>query len=149
MVARWTNQDKDITRNGVLYDSKKLRIVIPRWNIETTDLPPEATGVIIEGIAIQRIIKEYRTLATEKIDGKLHVIETTEWTFAEQDSPKRVLSRCCPFEYRAPLCGYDGPGYTVDGVPTTKEGENDICPRTVDACSLRFGNRLPFGGTAF
>ena len=149
VVARWTNQCEDIARGGVSYNSKKFRIILPRWSIETTELPPDASGLIVEGISSKRRIKEYRGVSTEKIDGKLHLIETTDWTFPEQDSPKRVLTKCCPFVYRGSLCGYDGPGYTVDGEDTTKEGENDICPRTVDACNLRFGNRLPFGGISF
>lgn len=149
VVARWVDQSEDITRDRVSYDSKKFRIVIPRWSIETTELPPDSTGVIIEGIRPKRKIKEYRSLSTEKIDGKLHVIETTNWTFVEQDAPKRFLTQCCPYEYRGPLCRYDGIGYTLDGTETTKEGEDDICPRTKEACKLRFGNRLPFGGTTF
>ena len=148
VVARWTNREEDSVRNGETYTSKKIRIIIPRWTIETTELPPDANGVIIEGVG-STTIKEYRIISTEKIDGKLHSIETTQWSFTDQVLPQRFLTQCCQFEYRGSLCGYDGPGYTVDGEETTKEGDDDICPRTKDACKLRFGNRLPFGGITF
>ena len=149
VIGRWTNQVEDSDRNGETYTSKKVRITIPRFTIETSELIPDANGVTIEGINSDIHIKEYRRLATEKVNGKLHSIETSQWAFVDQVSPQRFLSQCCPFEYRGPLCGYTGSGYTIDGEPTTKEGPSDICSRTTAACKLRFGNKIPFGGILF
>lgn len=149
VVERWTNQEDDLEYNSESFTSKKVRVVIGRWSIETTELPPTSTGAIIEVVAPDRHLKVYRLIRHERIEGKLHIIETSEWTFTDQTHPIRVSSDNCPFEYRGVLCGYDGDGYTVDGEPTAKRSATDICPRTNTACKLRFGNKYPYGGMLF
>ena len=52
---------------------------------------------------------------------------------------RRMYSNFCPFEYRGPECNYTGPAVSSP----------DICPKTLEACTARFGGQndpLRFGG---
>lgn len=61
--------------------------------------------------------------------------------------PGRVLVRSCAWIYRSTECGYTGQGYTLQNIPTNNS-TLDQCPKTLQACKVRFGNfaDLPFGG---
>lgn len=151
VLESWVNTPNDINRDGVRYASKKFNIILPRWTIQTADIVPlDAVGATVTRVNKDITELSYRYLETETIVGNVHNIRTTAWSFGATGDDERVISRRCPFKYRGVNCGWDGPGFTIDGQPTTKQGPEDVCARTSFSCIIRFGTLdFPYGGVVF
>jgi lambda family phage minor tail protein L len=70
------------------------------------------------------------------------------WDAMGTKLPRRqVMASVCPWLYRGHECAYAGPGYDVNGAPTS-DPSRDVCAKTLSACKLRFGAAaiLPYGG---
>ena len=67
---------------------------------------------------------------------------------------RQVIQNSCTWIYRSAECGYTGFGFDKDNKPTYINSK-DVCPKTLEACRIRFGSinptgyidlTLPFGG---
>jgi len=98
-----------------------------------------------ETFYIDRISTENRDVVEFELTSSLDI--------SQLELPRRRVVEHCQWTYREPTtCSYSGVGYTVNSVTgsstqVAKESVTDICPKTLEACKLRFGDGwLPFGG---
>jgi lambda family phage minor tail protein L len=87
---------------------------------------------------------------SQEIPGKVIEFElVSAFDFVNEILPNRRCMIKCPWIYKSAECGYDerNGGFTIGNQPTYDPDE-DVCAKSLTACTKRFGKTavLPYGG---
>lgn len=86
---------------------------------------------------------------TNLIPGTIVEVELcASFDFVDEEIPRRIAARTCPWKYRGVECGYTGSRYFDINNRPTLDPKFDVCSKSIDGCQKRFGKKipLPFGG---